>query len=107
MRQRSARKTAAVPAALAAHRSAARSVTSIARKSLSESTTFVTNWRLIWEMRVKKSWTVKLLPPLPDKPPLKRFHMVECMQREGAFLGWYVWRGGTYVPLEQSATKGH
>jgi hypothetical protein len=20
---------------------------------------------------------------------------------------WYVWRGGTYVPLEQSATKGH
>ena len=33
-------------------------------------------------------WRAKLFCPLPEKPPLKRFHMSHCMAREGEFKGW-------------------
>jgi Protein of unknown function (DUF3800) len=34
------------------------------------------------------SWIEKLSKPLPSKPPLNRFHMTECMAREGEFRGY-------------------
>ena len=72
MRQRSARKTAAVPAALAARASApmsARSVTSIALKSLAEST-FVTKLAPLGEMRAQ---TIKKVPAGPELSGCENF----------------------------------
>jgi hypothetical protein len=37
-----------------------------------------------WQ-QFKKAWSDKLSEPLPGKPPLKRFHMVDCMQRDREF----------------------
>jgi hypothetical protein len=35
-----------------------------------------------------KAWADKLSEPLAGKPPLKRFHMVRCMQGDGEFSGY-------------------
>ena len=37
-----------------------------------------------WQ-QFKKAWSDKLSEPLPGKPPLKRFHMVNCVQRDREF----------------------
>jgi hypothetical protein len=37
-----------------------------------------------WE-QFEKTWADKLLEPLKGKPPLRRFHMVDCMQRSREF----------------------
>ena len=34
------------------------------------------------------SWKAKLDAPLPDKPPLRRFHMADCEARSGEFSGY-------------------
>lgn len=34
------------------------------------------------------AWKAKLSQPLPGKPPLKRFHMTDCMAHQGEFCGY-------------------
>jgi hypothetical protein len=34
------------------------------------------------------AWRAKLASPLPGKPPLKRFHMYDCVHGEGEFVGY-------------------
>lgn len=34
------------------------------------------------------AWKAKLAAPLPGKPRLKRFHMADCMARQGEFSGY-------------------
>jgi hypothetical protein len=38
--------------------------------------------------KFEEAWGDKLSKPLPDKPPLKRFHMVRCMQRDQEFSNY-------------------
>jgi hypothetical protein len=47
-----------------------------------------------WE-NFERHWTQKLRCPLPNKPPLKRFHLSACNAREGEFA--------TYSYAEQDA----
>ena len=37
---------------------------------------------------VDEAWAAKLKEPLPGKPPLNRFHMANCMARNGEFFGY-------------------
>jgi hypothetical protein len=34
------------------------------------------------------AWRAKVAAPLPDKPPLKRFHMFDCHHGDGEFIGY-------------------
>jgi hypothetical protein len=36
----------------------------------------------------ESAWNAKLCQPLPNKPPLKRFHMTDCMARQGEFADY-------------------
>ena len=41
----------------------------------------------IWK-QFETSWHDKLAQPLPGKPALGRFHMADCMARQGEFIGY-------------------
>lgn len=43
----------------------------------------------------EKAWKAKVAAPLPDKPRLQRFHMADCMARQGEF--------GRYTDAEADA----
>jgi hypothetical protein len=42
-----------------------------------------------WD-QFEKAWNAKLLVPFAGKPPLNRFHMVDCMQRDREFVDYSV-----------------
>jgi hypothetical protein len=39
-------------------------------------------------LKFEKDWKAKLAEPLPGKPPLRRFHMADCMARDQEFRGY-------------------
>ncbi len=39
-------------------------------------------------LKFEREWKARLAEPLPGKPPLRRFHMTECMARDGEFRGY-------------------
>ena len=43
--------------------------------------------RYQWEF-FNQLWAKKLADPSPGKPPIKRFHMVDCYNSTGEFAGW-------------------
>ena|SRR5437763_810390 len=36
----------------------------------------------------QSDWKARLLQPLPGKPPLRKFHMTDCVNRRGEFQGY-------------------
>jgi hypothetical protein len=40
-----------------------------------------------WEV-LERQWNAKLAAPLEEKPPLNKFHLVDCNARKGEFIGY-------------------